>query len=349
MVSTTRVFWKWALIGLLMASFLCWAQVREVGGVAGLLQVGETSALRPLIEEQLGSVPLAEGPGHDGQIFYAIGLDLDGNEVGPLLDHASYRYRRILFPLLASGFGLLDGQALLWAQLSIGVISFAVACGLVAAMAARSSRTELLALTVLINPGLWLSMQLVTSDAFSLALMVGALWFAASRTSARDGLFSLSVLAKDVSLATPVPLGMQRRDWRMAVIPCVILIVWMTVLDLRFGDGFASRGNLTWPFRGLIDATGNWPELDGREWVFLSFALASLATGVVFSLRRSWLRWPLVAWTGLTVVSSNWVWDFGNNAARAFAPIVVLAALSLTHRAAGTASERVERTFRSGI
>jgi hypothetical protein len=327
-VSTTRAFGKWALVGLLMATFLCWAQVREVGGVTGMLQVGEASALRPLIEEQLGPISLAEGRGHDGQIFYAIGLDLDGNEVGPLLDHASYRYRRILYPLLASGFGLLDGHALLWTQLSIGVISFAIACGLVAGMAVRSSRTEFLALVVLLNPGLWLSVQLLTSDILSLALMVGALWFMSTRTASRDGLFSLSVLAKDVSLATPVPLGIQRRDWRMMVIPTVILLVWMTVLDLRFGEGFASRGNLDWPFLGVIDATANWGHLDGREWIFLLFGLLSVGIGAVFSLKPSWLRWSILAWTGLAVVSSNWVWDFGNNAARAFAPIVVLCALS---------------------
>jgi hypothetical protein len=36
-----------------------------------------------------------------------------------------------------------------------------------------------------------------------------------------------------------------------------------------------------------------------------------------------------VAWTALAIVSSNWVWDFGNNVARAFAPIMVLCALSI--------------------
>ena len=81
-----------------------------MGGIEGLLQVGETSDVRPLIESQLGEVPLAPGSGHDGQIYYAIGLDLDGDEVGPLLDHAAYRYRRILYPLVASGFGLFDGN-----------------------------------------------------------------------------------------------------------------------------------------------------------------------------------------------------------------------------------------------
>jgi hypothetical protein len=328
-LKTHATFWRWAAIGLATAVFLVWAQANAVGGLAGLLQVGEVSAVRPIIEGQLGTIPLADGPGHDGQIYYAIGLDLGGDEVGPLLDHAAYRYRRILLPLVASGFGLLDGHALLYGLVAVGVASMAVSAGLVAAMASRAGRSELIALVILLNPGMWLSVQLITSDALAVAFMLTGL-HALTRGAVRSNpiWFALSALSKDVFLTTPVSLGVASRRWATVAYPTVAMGLWMAFLTLRLEDGFASRGNLDWPFLGLIEATANWANLDNTEWVYLIFALGSVVAGVVFGARRSWLRWPIAAWTALALVSSNWVWDFGNNAARAFAPIAVMVGLS---------------------
>lgn len=334
-MSHRSAFAKWAVLGLLMAVFLAWAQSRAVDGVAGMLQVGEISDLRPMIEDQLGEIPLAPGPGHDGQIYYAIGLDLSGDEVGPLLDHAAYRYRRILSPATASLFGVLDGWALLWFQLILGVVSMAVATGVVALMASRSGRSELFALAVLLNPGVWLSVQLLTPDALSLALMVLGLEAVTRSGSSSYAWFSFSGLAKDVSLATPVPLGASRRDWKMILIPSAALIVWMAYLQMTFGEGFTARGNLDWPFVGLIEASANWVNLETADWIYLIVVLVSVALGIVLSFRRSWLRWPIAFWTLLAIISSNWVWDFGNNAARAFSPLPVLLALSYVAGAVG--------------
>lgn len=336
-----RVFWKWFALGLGAALFLVWAQAQAVGGIAGLLQVGETSLVRPLIEGQLSSIPLAGGTGHDGQIFYSIALDLDGETVGPLLDHPAYRYRRILFPLLASGFGLLEGWPLLYSMIGLGAMSMAVSSGLVAIMATAARRSELLALAVVLNPGIWLSVQLVTSDVFALALMIAGL-FAFTRRQWSSAPFALSALAKDVGLATPVPLGARYRDWRLALIPTGVLLLWMTFLTVRFGGGFASRGNLNWPFLGLVDASRNWASLDLTEWVYLTIAFLTVALGIFYSMRRNWLQWPIAAWTGLALISSNWVWDFGNNAVRVFAPILVLVALTGTYVPAAAKLDAVD-------
>lgn len=335
-MSARRAFWKWSAIGLVIAVFLLWTQAITVDGLAGLLQVGEASNLRPLIEDQLGAVPLADGFGHDGQIFYAIGADLSGDEVGPLLDHAAYRYRRILYPLVSSLFGLLDGWALLYGMMVVAAASMAVSAGIVGVLAARAGKPDLLALAVILNPGVWVSVRLLTSDAPTLALMLGALYaFTGRRNNESASTFALSVLAKDVNVATPVPLGLQFRNWKMLIVPVGVLAAWMGYLTIRFGGGFSSRGNLDWPLVGILDATANWSGFDATEWVYVVFAILSMVTGAVFSFRKSWLQWPIIAWTGLAVVSSSWVWDFGNNAARAFAPIVVLIALTGVYASSG--------------
>jgi hypothetical protein len=143
-------------------------------------------------------------------------------------------------------------------------------------------------------------------------------------------IFALSTLAKEVYLVTPggLSIGKNRKRWLFAIVPSAVLVVWMTWLTLNLGDGFTGRSNLSWPFTGIIGASANWAHFDTEEWLYLSFALASVGVGVAIGLlRRGWLRWSILGWSALGIISSNWVWDFGNNAARAFAPIAVLIVL----------------------
>ena len=319
------------MIGAVASAILLWAQSEAVGGIEGLLQVGENSDVRPLIETQLGDIPLAPGPGHDGQIYYAIGLDLSGDQVGPLLDHAGYRYRRILYPLLASGFGLLEGTSMLVGMIIVTIVSTAVASGATAALASRVGISEWAALSVLLNPGVWLSVRLLTSDTLALALMMLGLMALGARLAGPASSFALSTLAKDVFVVTPIGLavGRDRRRWILGGISVLVLLAWMTWLTVTLGDGFTGRGNLSLPFVGIVDGAANWQNLDVEELAYLGFGLITVLAGLITGVgRRSWLRWPILGWTALALISSNWVWDFGNNAARAFAPLAVLIVLS---------------------
>ena len=131
-------------------------------------------------------------------------------------------------------------------------------------------------------------------------------------------------------LVTPAGLALSRdrRRWALLALPLVALLAWMTWLNVTMGQGFAARDNLALPFVGLVNASSNWPSLSGEDWFYLMFALISVAAGIALALiRRGWLMWPILGWSGLALISSNWVWDFGNNAARVFAPLVVLIAL----------------------
>ena len=329
-------FIRWGLIGVVAAAVMLAAQAQAVGGAAGLLQVGETSAVRPLIESQLGEVPGVPGSGHDGQIYYAIGLDLNGDEVAPLLNHGAYRYRRVLYPLLASGFGLLDGWALLTGMMVLAVAAAGVAAGAVAATATLRGLPDWLALAVIINPGVWLSIRLLSGDILALALMIVGLYFVAAGRRRSGVAFALSALAKDVYLTTPAGLAIHRdrRRWFLVLIPLAVLALWATWLTVTLGDGFTGRGNFALPFTGIVEGSANWENNDAEEWLYIGFALASVIGGLVVSvIRRSWLRWSILAWSVLGLVSSNWVWDLGNNAARAFAPIAVLIVLAGGHAA----------------
>jgi hypothetical protein len=333
-MSARTAFIKWSILGLLLAVISMAPQTLTIGSAAGLLRVGEDSGLRPLIEEQLGTVPLAPAGGHDGQLYYAIALDFHGDTVGPLLDHASFRYRRILFPLVGSGFGTLDGHALLAGMLIVNVLAAGIAAGAVAAVAVARGGSQWVALSVVLNPGLWLSLRLVTPDALALALMsLGLLLTTLKKERSTAGVLALSVLAKEAYLVTPMGLAMGRgrRAWLPLAASGAALGLWILWLTARFGSALSVRQNITIPFLGIWDASTYWPNLTSDEWFYLTVALASVFAGLVVGIwKPSFVRWPLLGWSILGVISSDLVWNLGNNAARVLAPIPLLVALSLS-------------------
>ncbi|MGH9168974.1 MAG: hypothetical protein ACRD02_14220, partial [Acidimicrobiia bacterium] len=72
-----RYLLAWFVVGALMGAFVQWSQVRELGDgdVAALLSVGANSDTRRYFEDELGSVPLVPGGGHDGQSSYIVARD----------------------------------------------------------------------------------------------------------------------------------------------------------------------------------------------------------------------------------------------------------------------------------
>ncbi len=328
------VFLRWAVAALAFGAMLVWLGADQVGGLPGMLRVGDESGLRPLIESQLGDIPLARGTGHDGQFYYAIGLDLFGSEVPDLFDSPGFRYRRILLPALGSVFGLLDGWALLYGLIVVTVLGFAVATGLVAVLARRLGITELAALAVFMNPGMLLSIRLLTPDTLAMAFMAAGLLLLVSGSGRiRSGIsFALSTLSKDAFLLTPLGLGISRdrNRWWVAAIPVASLAVWVGWIMLRMGGGVSGEDNFGMPFRGIVDTFRTWTDLGGEGQFYVVLALLTVAAALFVGITRSsWLRWPLLLWSLVGIFSSTVVWAHGNNAARVFAPLAVLVVLSL--------------------
>ena len=331
----------WFLVGVLVAVLLQWLQVRALGGDwTGLVNAGETSSLLPLIEAQLGPVETVERAGHDGQFSYLIAVDPLGRGPAPeLFDHGAYRYRRILLPALAGGFGLWDGEAALtglvvWSAIGMGLATAAVA-DLGASLTARSWVVA----GVLANPGVWLSVQLLTPDALALGLALSgvALWRRGIKVGGLIAL-ALAALAKDQYVL--VAAGLAGWEWfrehrREAVVlgvgAAAPLLIWSLWLTATMGEGLTPRGNFSFPLAGIVDAARGWADTTGKDLTFSlvavgSLLLAALAPFFVRSRLLRWLTWP---WVVLALASSGWVWNLGNNSMRVFAPLLTLAVLAI--------------------
>ncbi len=342
------VLLKWFAVGVLTATALTWAEAQASGGLAGLLRVGTESPVRDIIESELGSIPLTDGFGHDGQFAYAVGLDLSGEHLADSGSELAFRYRRIAYPAVASVLGLFEGYALLHGMVVTTVMSVGLATAFVAWISARSGGSEWIALAVLLNPGVWLTTALLTPDAMALALMMLGLALALAGRGSATSAFAAMVLTKEPFAATAGGLGIGLKPRRFAYIwvPAFVMVVWAAWTSYRIGGGFTSEDNLTYPFGGMIDASSTWfGDYAFNEWFYLAFAMVSLAAGAAAALARpGWLRWPILAWVALGLISAERVWVDGNNAARVFAPMLILVLLHLTQ--AGRASPAGTRSVR---
>lgn len=331
-------------MGAIVASILILGQAGAMGGIGGILQVADTSPLLPVIEAELGEIRTDPVHGHDSQLYYGVGLDPTGEYVPELIDNASYRYRRILYPLVASLFGLVGGHALLWGMVVLTILSTGFASGAVGYLARRYRRSDWLALVVVLNPGVWLGVRLITTEPMAIALMLAGLWMFLERRRGVTLIFTLMGLTREMFLITPAGLAVDRpaKRWRLIAIPALALVAWMVWVDWRMGDGFGGGGNIGLPFQGISEAIVTWGSVGIRDLLYLAFALVSVAVGLLYSvLVKSWLRWSILGWALLGIVSTHFVWDIGNNAARGFAPIVILIALAELGRTSGDGSGRL--------
>jgi hypothetical protein len=82
---------------------------------------------------------------------------------------------------------------------------------------------------------------------------------------------------------------------------------------------------------GILDSVRYWPDRPAKDLVFGVLALAGiLAAGLVsFRAEPKVVRWLAAPWAIIAIVSSGWVWDFGNNAVRALAPAIVFGVMGL--------------------
>lgn len=302
---------------------LIMVQAAAVGGWSGLLQVGESSSLRGAVTEEIPDLVTVRGGGHDGQIYYAIGLDPTGRFVPRYLEDAGYRYRRILLPLLASLGGTLGGKGLVISMALWSAVGLGLAAGALRTLTFPSRGTMVL---LFANPATWLSVWMLTPDALALGLTLVGLWQWRRRPLIGWSFLSLAILAKEQYFLAVVVLALAElasrrfRPGLFALASGLPLAAWGSWVELAVGDGFTPRGNLTIPFMGVLSGARVWANTPTTDQVLVGIALAGVAVAFVagWIRRRSLWGWLALAWAGLALSSSDWVWAIGNNAARVF-------------------------------
>lgn len=334
---------RWSLIGTGVALFLMLTQAMALGGWTALLAVGEDAAIRPVIEAEIPGVVLLPDAGNDGQIYYAIALEPFDDEYADLLPESSLRWRRIMLPAVASGFGLVDGVALFWSMTLIVAVSLGIGTAALADIGRSLGLRSWIALALLVHPGVWIGVRLLSPDlpAIALALLAVALALRHRHVGAVVAL-AAAVLTKEPYLVVACSLGAWswfKRERLTGIsyvlVPAGALIGWSAVVRAMIPGTVFESGNVAWPFMGIVEASRWWPDIATSQNVRTAIALVMVAVAIVIGARYRghallhWLLWP---WVGLALVTSHWVWRFGNGSLRAFAVIGVFAAMMVADR-----------------
>jgi hypothetical protein len=336
MQTTDRAPLVWFVLSAATALVVALAIASSNGGLSGLLTVGEDFPIRDYVVADLGDIQLANGDGHDGQQYYGIARDpLGRGEVPDLLDDPSYRYLHILYPALSGGFGFFSPDLTVVMMLVLAVAGFGLAgaCSLV--LNRQLGGNPGLAQLAIVNVGLILAVRFLLPDALALGLaMLGVVLAVAGRDRPAAGALALAVLAKTTYFVFPLALGVwvwssdRRRAMLLTAAPAVPAALWTIFVFARFGA--STGGGLSAPFAGFAGAVGLWEGVSTGE-VVMALAAAGLVVGgalLAIVTPRPLLRWLLLAWVGVGLISSEFVWEFGNNTLRAFAPLWSLMAVA---------------------
>lgn len=340
-----RAFVVWLLIGTAIAAVLQLSQSRVMGGVPeGLLFAGTWQEVHPLVVDELPRTPVFEGYGHDGQIFYAVALDLRGEWVPEILLSAPYRYRRILYPALASGFGTMGGTGLLWGMILLASLPVGLAAGAAGWIVTHPSfghRWRLAGwapVAVVLNPSTWLSARMLTADNLALALgMLGVVAFLRRRDGLAIAGLAAAALTKEPAIAFAVGLagylwfnGNRLRAIRLAIGAGLPMLVWWLYIAAAVGNPLDSGGNVVAPFVGIVKSLPAWPHQSPRDWFYLTtvFVAVTASVWVLARGRRLW-AWLVAPQLLIALMSSHLVWHLGNNAIRAFGPLLTLGVIGL--------------------
>jgi hypothetical protein len=335
---STRVWGLWLLVGTLTAFWLQLAMVRAYdGNWTSLIGVGRSSALRAPIEEELGTLAYSVPHGYDGRYSFLIAVDpFNHRRIAALFDRPAYRYRRILYSFLAGGGGLFNGPTALAGLVILAALGIGLATAAVGSLSVRLGIGRWVVVGVLANPGVWLTVLLLTPDALALGLALSGvlLWWDRRYTWAIVVL-ALAALTKETYLLVAFSLAgwtwfRHERKRAIALIlgataPLALWTAW-TLATIEHGP-FAG-GNFA--LFGVLHASRLWGTIPPTERGFAIVTLVGVVLAAVFATRANsllrWLTWP---WVALGLVTSGWVWNLGNNAARVLAPVWIFAIISL--------------------
>jgi hypothetical protein len=283
---------------------------------------------------QLGHVTTRHGGGHDGQSFFIQANDpwyLEPEEHAALLDRPLYRAQRMLFPMVAGGFGLFSPWAVVWAMLVTNVLALAIGAFLAAKLAVAWGGPTWLGLWVPLNVGLLFELDIGGSGILAYTCCLAALYaLMRERIWLASVLFAAGVLSRETMVAFAAGvfllwwLERRRALWPIVFTPLGAMAAWDTYIWFRLqgthgvGGGIGSFGP---PFLGIVEAVRSWiaEPLD----LLLSLVFIAAVVAIVPLALRSRLpiAWGALPFAALAIVLSVNVWREPFNSSRALAPI----------------------------
>ena len=328
--------WAVGLVGLAIAAgFALRVLVPHGLNPTIFLALGEDSHVQTsYARDLLGDVVTRPDLGHDGRFFFPQANDpwyLDPQMHAAVLDRPVYRGQRMLFPMLAGGFGLFPPHAIAWAMLITNVVAFGLGTLLAARLAQTWGASPLLGLAIPLNIGLIFELDIGGAGVLAYVLCVAAVYsLSQGREWPAATLLAGAALSREVMLLFAAGLLVvywlreHRFQWRLLALPVIAMGIWHIYLRIQLegvvGEG-GGREAFAPPFVGMWQAFMLWAE----EPADLLLGVMMLAVVVVFALRairsRQPLAWGALPFVALVTTLSVYVWREPVDLSRALAPV----------------------------
>lgn len=329
--------------GVVAAGYVALVMSNAGWNPTSLLAQGiDSKAQLEYAERELGGVVVTRPDlGHDGRFFFVLANDpflLHPSIHATFLDQPAYRAQRILYPMLAGGFGSLPPGGVVWGLVSVNLLMVAVGSYATAGVATALGASRWVGLAFAVSPGTIAEIDINGGGVVALALgMLGLL--AIIRGAAGLGTLALTsaVLARETMILFAV--GLFVWWWReqgsvrlsLLIAPVLAAIAWRTYAGLRLSgietNGMALEGVIrnfeAVPLLGAIEASTRW--LDDPAKLIWTLCLVAI---ILLFARRAWSSRSAIAWSswpfaGLCLFLSAFVWTEPYDIARAVAPVFV--------------------------
>ena len=346
-------FWPVGLGGCLIACAYIAIVLARSGWdpTAALAQGEEAHKQRIYAEIELGrEVVTRPALGHDGKFFFILANDpwlLEPSRHAAHLDYPTYRAQRMLYPILAGGFGLFPAHVAVWGLIVVNLLAAGVGCAFMGKMAYQMGRTQWLGLVFAVSPGVLADLDISGSGALALSLALAATtlsidgrhhWAVAALTGA--------VLARETMVLIAVGLflwlWLQQQVVRLAlvVIPALALLTWRVYAGFRLQEIESATATLEglsrnfdlFPLRGAVGASPFWSlSTPTLIWIAAQIVFVLLFVRRAWGTRHvvGWIAWPFVI---MALFLSTAVWIQPYDLARAIAPVFVAYPLLLFAR-----------------
>lgn len=228
------------------------------GSTDAVLGVGVDGISRATIIEEIPDLHLVDDVGHDGQQYYVIARHpFDPKSAAPSLDRAEYRYRRIVFPLVAGLLAPDGGRGLIAAFALLSLLGVSLGAWALSGLAAAP---RWLPLSLAVTPAVITSLTLSLADALATGIALGAVLAAERRRLALALIaVTVAVLTRETFILVAIGLaftpGLHRR-WRFLLpsVPAVLLGAWSWWCAHQVGASLLGGGAdlIAWPMSGLL-------------------------------------------------------------------------------------------------
>lgn len=290
----------------------------------------QTAYARRLLDE----VRTRRDFGHDGRFFFPQANDpwlLEPEQHAAVLDGPVYRSQRMLFPMIAGGFGLFPPGVVVWSMLITNLLAIVLGAFVAARLAVRWGASVWLGLAVPLNIGLIFELDIggagIVAYTFALA---GLYALVEERVWPASLLFAAAALSREVMIAFAAGvfvlwwLDGRRLPWRVVITPLLAVAVWYAFVRLRL-DGVSGVGgrteNFSPPFLGIFEAFRSWVGDPGHlllNAVLVMVVIAFIPLALRSRLPLAWGALPFVAFA--TVLSVEVIRE-PFNFSRAVAPV----------------------------